>query len=335
MNSDIKYIKGNIFTSKHQTLVNTVNCVGVMGAGIALEFKYRYPEMFEKYSKLCDDKLIQIGKLWIYDIPNSNQKVLNFPTKYHWKYPSKYEYLEKGLENFLRSYKEKGIQSIAFPLLGAQNGGLDSEKVKDLMYKYFAQTDIPIEIYEYDEYAEDGLIDKFRSIFIYNNTNEATKITHFNNSIILKLKKVLEENNINSLIQLNDIKGIGKETISYCFQLAMRLNNESKYVSYELYPNENNNSKISHASESDQTYSKQQIESNKNVQTLKEKVQLTGLDEQTILGIEQKNEDVSIKALKEYCKALKINFKDFLMKNYVPKRNSRKRKATQSLTLPL
>ena len=134
MNLDIVYIHGNIFTSKHQTLVNTVNCVGVMGAGIAQEFKYRYPEMFEKYVTLCKMRQMQIGKLWIYEPPDQSRKILNFPTKNDWKHPSKYEYLIKGLERFLETYKEKDVRSIAFPLLGAQNGGLDPERVKSLMF---------------------------------------------------------------------------------------------------------------------------------------------------------------------------------------------------------
>ncbi len=75
----IKIINGNIFTSKCQTIVNTVNCVGVMGAGMALECRLRYPEMHEKYILLCKDKLIDIGLLWIYKSPE--KWILNFPTK--------------------------------------------------------------------------------------------------------------------------------------------------------------------------------------------------------------------------------------------------------------
>ena len=80
-----------------QTIVNTINCVGVMGKGIALVFKLRYPEMFDKYQELCKSKMIGIGKLWLYKTSESPQWVLNFPTKFHWKYPSKMEYIEKGL----------------------------------------------------------------------------------------------------------------------------------------------------------------------------------------------------------------------------------------------
>ena len=89
---------GNIFTTKCQTIVNTVNCVGVMGAGIAFEFKLREETMFKKYKQLCDAKQLNIGTLWIYKSDNNN--ILNFPTKYDWKLPSKQEYLEKGLQKF-------------------------------------------------------------------------------------------------------------------------------------------------------------------------------------------------------------------------------------------
>ena len=129
----IVFSKGNIFNSKAQTIVNTVNCVGVMGKGIALVFKLRYPLMFDLYKEHCWNKRIAIGKLWIYKGESDAPWVLNFPTKFHWKYLSKKEYLEKGLEKFCETYKEQGITSIAFPLLGAHNGGLDKNEVLDIM----------------------------------------------------------------------------------------------------------------------------------------------------------------------------------------------------------
>lgn len=87
---------------------------------------------------------------------------LEFPTKTHWKLPSEYEYIEKGLQKFVETYKEKGITSIAFPLLGANNGGLDGKKVEELMISYLSQCDIPIEIYHYDPQAPDDLFEEFR-----------------------------------------------------------------------------------------------------------------------------------------------------------------------------
>ncbi len=94
----ITYIKGNIFDSPAQVLVNTVNTVGVMGKGIAKEFKRIYPDMFVKYRELCENKKLSVGQLWLYK--TTNKLILNFPTKKHWRFPSKTEYIETGLKKF-------------------------------------------------------------------------------------------------------------------------------------------------------------------------------------------------------------------------------------------
>lgn len=142
----------NIFDSQCQTIVNTVNCVGVMGKGIALEMKNRYPDMFEKYKNLCENKLIDIGKLWIYTHIVEKEivkRILNFPTKIHWKNKSEYEYIEKGMQKFIETYQDKNITSIAFPMLGCNNGGLDSDMVLEIMLKYLSKCDnLIVEIYK-------------------------------------------------------------------------------------------------------------------------------------------------------------------------------------------
>ena len=138
---------GNIFNSKCQTIVNPVNCVGVMGKGLALEMKNKFPDMFEKYKELCDKNLITIGKLWLYH-SNNNQSILNFPTKQHWKNDSKYEFIELGMKKFLDTYQEKQIQSIAFPPLGCGNGKLNKDDVINIMLKYLSKCkNIVVEIY--------------------------------------------------------------------------------------------------------------------------------------------------------------------------------------------
>ena len=153
--------KGNIFNTKAQVVVNTINCVGAMGKGIALVYKLRYPKMFELYQEHCKSKRIGIGKLWLYKGEPDAPWVLNFPTKFHWKYPSKLEYVEKGLQKFLDTYKDQGIKSIAFPLLGAHNGGLDRDEVYQLMTSYLSKCEIPVEIFEYDPTAPDDLFESF------------------------------------------------------------------------------------------------------------------------------------------------------------------------------
>lgn len=146
----IKYIKGNIFDSDSQTIVNTVNCVGVMGKGIALTFKNKYPEMFKVYKNICTKKQLKPGMLHLYT--KEDKWILNFPTKNHWKNKSEISYLEDGLQKFVDTYKQKGITSISFPQLGCANGGLDWEtQVKPLMERYLSNLeDVEIIIYLYE-----------------------------------------------------------------------------------------------------------------------------------------------------------------------------------------
>lgn len=138
------YVNSNLFDSPAQVLVNTVNTVGVMGKGIALQFKKLYPDMFTHYQKFCENGSLTVGKLYIYK--TSSKWILNFPTKKSWRNKSKIEYIEAGLKKFVETYRERGIESISFPQLGAGNGGLDWDKeVKPLMEKYLKP--LPIKIY--------------------------------------------------------------------------------------------------------------------------------------------------------------------------------------------
>lgn len=140
----ITYVDFSLFESPAKVLVNTVNTVGVMGKGIAKEFKRIYPEMFKEYQQLCERQLLDIGDLWLYKTPH--KRVLNFPTKKHWRNPSKPEYVEAGLEKFVQIYQEARITSISFPLLGCGNGELDwKTDVKPLMERYLKG--LPIEIF--------------------------------------------------------------------------------------------------------------------------------------------------------------------------------------------
>lgn len=144
----IKYIKGDIFTAETQTIVNTVNCVGVMGKGIALTYKQKYPDMYKSYRKICDNKLLRPGLLHLW---KGDVWILNFPTKDNWRNASKVSYLEDGLKKFVETYEDRGIESISFPQLGCANGGLNWEdEVKPLMEKHLANLNIDITIYLYE-----------------------------------------------------------------------------------------------------------------------------------------------------------------------------------------
>jgi O-acetyl-ADP-ribose deacetylase (regulator of RNase III) len=212
---------GNIFTTKAQTIVNTVNCVGVMGAGIAYEFRLREPEMFEKYKGLCSAKQLDIGKLWIYETKHKEyanfQKILNFPTKYHWKYPSKEEYLQQGLEKFVATYKEKNITSVAFPLLGADRGGLDKNRSISIMKQYLSQCDIEVEIWHFDPMAKDDLYEDFKTMFQELN-DETIKIeSKIRIDIVKKIRMALDRDDINSISGLLRVKGVADKSLEKLF----------------------------------------------------------------------------------------------------------------------
>ena len=142
----MKIFVGDILKSKAQTLINTVNCVGIMGKGIALEFKKRFPEMFKDYVERCERKEVKLGVPYLYKTLFPPQ-IVNFPTKDHWKSVSRISDIELGLQHLLRHYKEWGISSLVVPPLGCGNGQLEWRAVGPLIYKYVKQMDIPVEMY--------------------------------------------------------------------------------------------------------------------------------------------------------------------------------------------
>lgn len=157
----IKYIKGDLLSADTQALVNTVNTVGVMGKGIALQFKEKYPSNFEAYKKACKNKELEVGKLLVFKDRNLDREsiIINFPTKKDWKHKSKIEYIDKGLQELAKIVREYDIKSIAIPPLGCGNGGLDWEEVKPLMEKYLSQLDdVDITIFTPNDAVKDLLM---------------------------------------------------------------------------------------------------------------------------------------------------------------------------------
>lgn len=220
--NNITIVKGNIFNTKAQTVVNTVNCVGVMGKGIALVYKLRYPQMFDIYHDYCKRHLIGIGKLWLYKGDETDPWVLNFP-KFHWKYPSKIEYLEQGLKKFVDTYEERGITSVAFPMLGTHNGGLDKDIVRTLMVSYLSQCNIPVEIYDYDPMASDDMFETFREKWLSIPYDELKKVTHIRQKRQIEtINNALRNDNLKSMISLISYPGIGIKTMECCFKIVMR-----------------------------------------------------------------------------------------------------------------
>ncbi len=143
----IHFVKGNMFESDADALVNTVNTVGVMGAGVALAFKKQYPKNFSEYKIACDNGELKTGSILVVK-ENDGKTIINFPTKQHWKNGSEYEYIESGLKA-LRNELDKGnIRSIAIPPLGCGLGGLQWTKVKEMIEKELGSSETIINVYE-------------------------------------------------------------------------------------------------------------------------------------------------------------------------------------------
>ena len=145
----ITFTTGDIFQCKVQAIVNPVNCVGVMGKGLALSFKHRYPQNFKVYEKACTENRVKTGEMLIYATGLSvPQYIINFPTKLHWRDPSRIEYIENGLVGLKNIIVKLNIQSIAIPALGAGLGGLDWNVVKNLIVSSLQDLDTDIIVYE-------------------------------------------------------------------------------------------------------------------------------------------------------------------------------------------
>lgn len=143
----ITYLKGDIFSSKLQALTCPVNCMGVMGKGLALEFKKTFPGLLGAYAEACRTEQLKIGRPWLWKV-NDVRQVLCFPTKDHWKKPSTLEYIELGLMWMARLHSQGELHSVALPALGCGLGGLAWTEVKPLIDKHLGDLDLIVEVYE-------------------------------------------------------------------------------------------------------------------------------------------------------------------------------------------
>ncbi len=147
----IKFVIGNLLDAKVEALVNTVNTAGVMGKGLALQFKKAFPANNKAYEAACQQGEVQIGKMFVFDAGGIvlPRYIINFPTKKHWRSPSKLEYIEQGLTALIDVIRDRKIRSIAIPPLGAGLGGLDWSKVRGVIEGALTVlTDVEVFIYE-------------------------------------------------------------------------------------------------------------------------------------------------------------------------------------------
>jgi O-acetyl-ADP-ribose deacetylase (regulator of RNase III) len=126
----IEYVQQqNVLDSDCEAIVNTVNCYGKMGKGLALLYKRKFPQMFLAYKRACDEGKVKTGTMHLWKNPNGGW-VINFPTKDHWRNPSQMEWIVLGLQNLVEVIKDKDIKSIAIPPLGCGLGGLEWYRVR-------------------------------------------------------------------------------------------------------------------------------------------------------------------------------------------------------------
>ena len=160
-------------------IVNTVNCVGVMGKGVALQFKQKYPDNFKKYKKACDNKKVVPGKMFVVDTGLLQPRfIVNFPTKDHWRGNSKAEYIIDGLKDLKKVLVENDIKSISIPPLGCGNGGLVWEDVKKYITEALADTNVNVIVAEpYD-----------KKVFNVIKNSASDTITEFRALVILAIR---------------------------------------------------------------------------------------------------------------------------------------------------
>jgi O-acetyl-ADP-ribose deacetylase (regulator of RNase III) len=143
----VTFTSGDIFNSAAQVITNTINTVGVMGAGLALKFKNRFPQMFEDYHQRCANGKVKQGEPYLWE--DENVQILNFPTKRHWQEPSRLEDIEAGLKYLASNYQTMSIQSLALPPLGCGLGGLNWDQVRPLIDRYLGGlSDLEVFVYE-------------------------------------------------------------------------------------------------------------------------------------------------------------------------------------------
>ncbi len=211
----ITYYDSTVFNSGAQTIVNTVNTVGFMGKGLALEFSLRYPAMAQYYADRCKKKLLRVGKVDYYHA--KEQIIVNFPTKTDFKYPSRIKWIEDGLKDFLDTYKQAGVTSVAFPKLGCSNGGLTWDEVRRLMETYLSKAEIDVficlDIDPEPRGKEKEMVECFNEL----NIDDVAKLIRLSQKSIFSLNQARPIKRFN---QIQKLDGVGQKTYAALFGLC-------------------------------------------------------------------------------------------------------------------
>jgi len=194
-----------------------------MGAGIALDAKNRWPEIYDLYSKRCELNNFHIGDImWT---NSDSRKVALFPSKKLWRAPSKLSYLSDGLDTLRTDIDQLSITSIALPHLGCSNGGLTWSEVKPLIVEKLSRIDeLKVELWKFDQNFVDQDFQKFREIFLSLNPKNASNWVNFSKKTENFVRDVLRDNELTNFVQLAAIKGVGKKTLEKIYRAALTKN---------------------------------------------------------------------------------------------------------------
>ena len=226
----IKYLEGTVFNTDADAIVNTINCIGVMNAGIALEFSLRYPELLKEYEQKCKNKEISVGHIYYYK--DKEKLIVNFPTKWHFKYPSKLEWIDDGLKDFVKTYKRYNIKSIAFTKLGTLNGGLDWSKVKVLMEKYLSNLDILVYICLDTKKEAEGLEKEMLDVF---NNMDAVELKQNIRLTTRQIETLKSSMPIDRFWKIKVLEGIGSATYKKLFSYCKKQTESKGYKQMSIF----------------------------------------------------------------------------------------------------
>ncbi|EGU33109.1 macro domain-containing protein [Vibrio scophthalmi] len=207
----ITYLKGDLFADDAEALINTVNTVGVMGKGLAYQFKERFPDNFRIYRDACSNDEFSVGQvLLVRNVHGSSPRfIINFPTKAHWRGKSKIEYIESGLDDLVKVIKDKGIKSVAIPALGSGLGGLPWSQVERVIYEKLSDaTEV-----EWRVYAPNDTPPCARSLNL--TVGRALLITALNQYLTHTRKKQMSELEAQCLLYILDCVGIALNKIEF------------------------------------------------------------------------------------------------------------------------
>lgn len=213
-------LNGNLFASSADALVNTVNCVGPMGKGIALEFRRRFPEMFAVYKETCEKGLLRPGQILPYR--KSSPWVLNFAVKDDWKHPSRVEWVEQCLEKFCQWYPTVGLRSVAFPWMGAMNGRIPLEQIQQVTRHYLSNLpDLDVEVYSFDPKSSDPLFDTLSRLNASLTSVEFQRQSGIRIGQVEELYKLLGQTSTISLTPVVESGLLGKTSLDRLYQFLV------------------------------------------------------------------------------------------------------------------